>query len=236
MEIYVGMSASTCLLSNVNPLPLLPVSWNCIPLIAERLFRWLEWEPATNSNPIPRPPPPLHTLYWAPPSIHLPATHAYMHTQRTLRKAGQLMEQHERTLISLVGLLVTCLFMGEWKMNRWGWVGMKHSFVGWPVLKICPLLVLSSILCKNSCLSTFIQVPWMSFTHFPQVLFILVETGFTSYWVEVNDCFIWGDWSKPFTFLVFSTQCCTLRRPEMWETVLFSLCLLLVCYDAHWSQ
>lgn len=68
------------------------------------------------------------------------------------------MEQHERTLISLVGLLVTCLFMGEWKMNRWGWVGMKQ-FCWMACVENLSSPVLSSILCKNSCLSTFIQVP-----------------------------------------------------------------------------
>lgn len=179
MEIYVGMSASACLLSNVNPLPLLPVSWNSIPWITERLFRWLEWEPASN-------PPQLHTLYWAPPSIHLPVTHACVHTHAhksgTGREAGQLMEQHKRTLISLVPLLVTCLSVRMSKMNGWRWTGMRCIFHWLLCVEnlICPLLV-PSIMCTNSCLSSFIQVPWMHFTHFPQILSNLVEPSFTSY-------------------------------------------------------
>lgn len=169
-----------CLLSNVNPLPLLPVSWNSIPLITERLFRWLEWELASN-------PPHLHTLHWAPPSIHLPVTHAcvHIHTHKsgTGREAGQLMEQHKRTLISLVPLLVTCLCLGRWKMNGWGWIGMRCSFCRMLCVEnlISPLVVPSTIMCTNSCLSSFIQVPWMCFTHFPQILSSLLEPGFTSY-------------------------------------------------------
>lgn len=35
----------------------------------------------------------------------------------------------------------------------------------------------------------------------------------------MNDCFTWGDWDKPFTFLGLSTEYCILTRPEIWETV-----------------
>lgn len=97
--------------------------------------------------------PPLLTLCWAPPSIHVPSrmrlcTHT--HKSGTGREAGQLMEQHKRTLISLVPLLVTCLSLGMWKMNGWGWIGMRCSFHWMLCVEklVCPLLVPSSILHK----------------------------------------------------------------------------------------
>lgn len=64
------------------------------------------------------------------------------------------MEPHVRQLIYLVPLLVTYLFMERWKMNQWGWIEIKYFCL----LKICPLLKLSSILCEDSCLHSFIQV------------------------------------------------------------------------------
>lgn len=131
--------------------------------------------------------PQLHTLFWAPPLMGLPVTHASVHTHAhksgTGREAGQLMAQHKNTLISLVPLLVTCLSEGVWKMNGWGWIGMRCSSHWMLCVEnlICPLLVLSSIMCTNSCLSSFIQFSWMSFTHFPQMLSSLVEPSFTRY-------------------------------------------------------
>jgi len=58
-----------------------------------------------------------------------------------------------RQLISLVALLVACVLRERWEMNRCRQMEIKCSFVGRCVVKICPLLVLSSTLCKNSCLT-----------------------------------------------------------------------------------
>lgn len=132
-------------------------------------------------------PPPPHTFLGSPldpcPRHACVCTHTHTHKSGTGREAGQLMEQHKRTLISLVPPLVTCLSAGRGKMNGWGWIGTRCSFRGMLCIEnlICSLVVPSTIMCTNSCLSSFIQVPWMSFTHFPQILSSLLEPGFTSY-------------------------------------------------------
>lgn len=125
-------------------------------------------------------PCPTHTSLGSPLNL-CPTTHVHTHMHAhsgTLREAGQFMEQHVRQLIYLIALLVTYLFMERWKMNQCGWIEIKYFCL----LKICPFLKLSSILCEDSCLLSFIQVHCMSFTYFPEILSSLVEPGFTRYW------------------------------------------------------